>query len=227
MWGLIIGVCILVVAIGLRIDGKVGDVSFSALLTLALVSGIAIAYFGSTKKLKAGLDGIELETFREEVSTIKEEASNELKREVTVHREAIAGLIEKANGTREELERVAKEAAPPILSLEQQEIKQVDGEYEVKLILKPSKNALFAYLVFHAEIFGNTEASVQKFGLWEMHAWFPPDKLTEISDDGKKATIRYLPVGGIRQRLFLRVSASCRVRITGNRLDKPLEFEVK
>ena len=118
MWGLIIGACILVVAIGLRIDGKVDGVSFSAMLTLALVSGIVIAYYGSTKKLKAGLDGIELETFRKDVNSVKEEAMKELRKDVVELKDTMASVIEKADKTRKDLLSVAEAVAPPYLSLE-------------------------------------------------------------------------------------------------------------
>ncbi len=225
MWGLIIGACIVVVAIGLRVDGKVGDKSFVALLSAALISGIAVAHFGSTKKVKAG--PFELEIFRKEANEITKEALERLKKKVVVHEEALLTLIKQAETTGEQLVRIAHEAAPPLLSLRQKEVKQVDGEYEVKLILDPSKNAPFAWLVFHAEIIGDTEASIKNFGLWEMYAWYPPEKLMEISDDGKKATIRYIPQASMRQRLFLKVSGNCRVLITGSRMEKPLELEIK
>ena len=222
MWGLIFGICLTTIAIGLRVDGKVGDKAFVALLCVAVVSGFLIERIAVTRRFKAG--PFELETFRKDVNETKEEALEEIKKEVAVQKEAISSLINKANETREALLKVADMASPPLLSLESQEIKQIGEDYIVKLEFKPSKNVPFGYLCFRAEIVGNSQASIKKLNPYDMHTVGQPGL---ISDDGKTATLWYMPMGSLWQRIALYLSSSCKVRISCSHMQKDLELEVK
>ena len=91
MWGLIIGACVGLVAVGLLVDGKLNQKWFIRMLVVALCSGAVVAYFGRTKKFKAGLDGfeLELESFRREVDTVTQDGLDVLRREVAIQKEAI------------------------------------------------------------------------------------------------------------------------------------------
>lgn len=223
MWGLIIGACILVVAIGLRIDGRVDGVSFSAMLTLALVSGIVIAYYGSTKKLKAGLDGIELETFRKDVNSVKEEAMKELRKDVVELKDTMASVIEKADKTRKDLLSVAEAVAPPYLSLESKQVERTEEGYKVTLRFNPSKNEPFGTIVFRAEIIGDSEAIIKQLTCEGMHF----SGKEQVSTDGKTAIKQYASPGVRQEKIILTVSAPCKVRISGSHMREKLEFEVK
>ncbi len=108
MWGLIIGACIALIAIGLRVDNKLNEKYFICMLFIAIVAGLGIAYFGSTKKLKAGLDGFTLETFQKDVNSVKQEAIDELKKEIVIQKEAVSSLIDKADNTSDKLEAQGK-----------------------------------------------------------------------------------------------------------------------
>lgn len=222
MWGLILGICFVAIAVGLRVDGKVGDTAFIALLCLAVVSGFLIVKIGVTGRLTAG--PFELETFHEDVNLIKDEALKEIRKEVVVLKEAVSSVVDKANKTRGELLKVADMASPPLLSLESSEVKQVDEVYEVLLIFKPSKNAPFAALVFSAEIVGNLEATIKDLDA----VLATTSRHKEISDDGKTARLQYVPLSTIGlQKLRLKLSAPCKVRIACSHMQKEVEFEVK
>ncbi|MCD4831877.1 MAG: hypothetical protein K8R02_08775 [Anaerohalosphaeraceae bacterium] len=108
MWGLIIGACIAVIAIGLRVDNKLNDKYFICMLFFALLTSLNIAYFGSTKKMKAGLDGFAFETFQKNVDSIKQEAIDKLKKEIVIQKEAVSSLIDKADNTSNKLEAQGK-----------------------------------------------------------------------------------------------------------------------
>jgi len=222
MWGLILGICIVAIAVGLRVDGKVGDRAFIALLCLAVASGFIIVKIGVTRRLTAG--PFELETFHEDVNSIKEEALKEIRNEVVVLKEAISSVVDKANKTRGELLKVADMASPPLLSLESKEVKQVDDGYEVMLIFKPSKNSPFAALVFCAEIVGNLETTIKEVDA----ALATTSRRKEISDDGKTARLQYVPLRSIGlQKLRLKLSSPCKVNISGSHMQKVVVVEVK
>ena len=222
MWGLIFGVFIAAIAIGLRVEGKIDNKFAIALLCLAVASGFLIVKIGVTGRLTAGPFG--LETFRNDVNSIKEEALEETRKEVAVLKEAVSSVVDKANETREELLKVADMASPPLLSLESSEVKQIEEGYEVLLIFKPSKNAPFAALVFRAEIIGNLEATIKELDV----VLATTSRQKEISDDGKTARLQYIPLRTIGlQKLRLKLSAPCKVRIVGSHMQKEVVFEVK
>jgi len=223
MWGLIIGTCIVLVVIGLRVDGKIDNKFGIALLSVAIIAGITIAYFGSTKKVEYG--PFALETFREDVNAVKEDALKEIREDLAIQKEALSGVIDKANKTREDLLKVAEATAPPHLSLESKpEIKQIDGGYEVKLQLNPSKNAPFAMVQFRAEIVEDSEATIQEFGRFGGMV-FNFSKKT--SDNGKIAMQKYKPSGDQQQGLLLKVSEPCKVRISCSHMLNDLVLTVK
>lgn len=223
MWGLILGIVIVAIAIGLRVDGKVGDVAFVSLLFFALAVGVVIVKVNVTRWFRVGPKGIELETFRKDVNSIKEEALEETRKEVAVLKEAVSSVVEKANKTREDLLKVAEEAAPPYLSLESTQIEQTEEGYNVTLRFDPSKNAPFGTLVFRAEIIGDSEAIFKQLTRGGMHF----SSKEQVSADGKTAIKIYASPAVQQEKVILVVSAPCKVRISGNYLQEPLELEVK
>lgn len=225
MWGLILGLCLVAVALGLRIDGKINDKTLIILLIAAGFGGFLIVSSGGIKKLKAGPSGIELETFQKEVNTVKAEAIDDIKKEVAIQEKAILILIDEANNTRQMLQKVADESRPPMLSLESKDIIRDGNDYIVKLEFKPSKNAPFAYLRFSAEIIGNSNAYIKLFNPYDVQLVYGNPGV--ISDDKKTATLWYFPIGTLWQKVMLRVSAPCTVRIASNYMSKELELEVK
>ena len=116
MWGLIIGGFIVVVAIALHVEGRIGLLSLIALLIFALFVGFAIANFGSIKKFSGNLrqGALSLENFEEQADKITKDKLDEIKVEVDGQKKQLSNVITGANKTREELERVAEMATETI-----------------------------------------------------------------------------------------------------------------
>ena len=223
MWSLIFGSIIAVIAIGLRVEGKIGDRGLTILLGFAFISGVAIAYYGTTKKVTAGPAGISLETFEKQVNEIKQDTLKDIKREVDKQKKKLSDVVTDAEKTREELLRVAEEAAPPYLSLDSSQIERTQEDYVVTLKLNPSKNVPFGTLIFRAEIMGESEAIIKELTCMQMHFG---GKL-QISDDGKIATLPYSSPGVRQERLKLVVSEPCKIHVSGTHIKEPLELEIK
>ena len=66
------GICIVVVTIYLVVNKNVSTPAAGIIFAVAIVGGLAIANYDVLKKF-SGL-GLEMETFREEIDSVKEEA---------------------------------------------------------------------------------------------------------------------------------------------------------
>lgn len=103
-------ICIVVVtlylATTLQIDLKAATIFFG----VAIVGGFVIANYDFVKKFK--WKGLELETFRGEVASVKKEALDEIRIEVATQQDAVKLLIANANDIREkiEIQKVAVES---------------------------------------------------------------------------------------------------------------------
>lgn len=225
MWGLIIGGIVALIAAGFLIENRISEKFFFLMLCIALAVGLCIAYYGSTKKVTAGLDGFSLEAFENAADEIKQKKLDEIKTEVDVQKKKLSDVITEANKTREDLEKVAKVAAPPFLSLASRpNIRNTDqGGYQVLLQFEPSKNAPFGTVSFSAEILEDSKATIEQ--LQTNMLCF--QKQSAKTDDGKRATTQYVPAKPDGQTLILNVSAPCKVRITCNYMKEPLDLELK
>lgn len=222
MWGLIIGGCIAAIAVGLRVGGSIGDKGLATLVTFALASGVAIAYFGRTREVDVG--PLKLKTFQDEADKFTKEKLAEIDNKFRVQSEAVSSLIDKADKTREALEKVAEEAAPPTLSLarDPEATKTADGGFQVKLGFTPSKNVAFGTVVFLAEVLEGDDAIIRQLGATMLCFNATPTR----SEDDKSARIMYVPSSPHGQRLILNGSAPCKLRLSGTHLAEPLELEV-
>lgn len=226
MYGLIIGGFILSMAVVLLIDSKIGTGPFIALTIVAIVSGVLIAGSGPLKKIYANLlkGELSIEHFEEQADAIKKKTLDEIKAEVAEQKKQMSDMMIEANKTREELERVAEMAAPPLLSLESKEIKQVKGGYHAVFIFRPSKNRPFGMLAFYLEVLEGSEATIKNLDTGGGSLTVGEDK---ISPDGKKATTEYWPHEVMPQTVKVTLSGKCRIRISCNYMKEPLELEIK
>ena len=226
MWGLIIGGFIVVVAIALHVEGRIGLLSLIALLIFALFVGFAIANFGSIKKFSGNLrqGALSLENFEEQADKITKDKLDEIKAEVDGQKKQLSNVIMEANETREELERVAEMAAPPLLSLKsQQQVATREGEHRILLKFESTKNTPLGNVIFRTDILDGTQATMRGLRIGAMGGTYGESK---TSNDGKTETQEYIPVGSDLD-LTVDVSAPCRVRISGSHMKEPLEVEIK
>lgn len=227
--GLLWAVNFTVVAIALLYFKKAGTLQFVALLAAALVGGYFIHRADLWIK-KVGFaqtaDGLSLqfEAAQNKIEAAKNEALDELNKRVTVHEEALAAVIEKARKTREDLERVAEEAVPPLLVLKsQRQVAAKESEHRVLLEFESTKNRPFGTVVFRAEILNDTQATIRGLMVNALGGTYGNH---ETSENGKAATQEYIPIGNELDLMVL-VSAPCRVRISGSHMAEPLEFDIE
>ena len=221
-FALIWAVAFIIAAVGFRIT-KTDPKLFWPLIVIGLIGGVTISQIDVLKRFKAP-GGWEVETAREQIAKETEKGIESIQNEIVVQREAISSLIDKANDTRKELLRVAEVAAPPRLNLESKEINQVEGEYEVRLEFKLSKNGPFGYISFGVEINPVSNAIINKLNPYGMQVYGSPGK---ISDDGKSATLWYVPIGALWQKIMIRLSAPCEITITSNHMQGNIVLQVE
>jgi len=252
MWGLIIGICIGAIAIGLRVDGKLNEKWFIAMLLIAIGSGLVIAYFGKTKIFKAGLDGFELETFREDVNSVKQEAIDELNTKVEAQKESvnlltrtanqvneklegtiaqvsdqeksIASLIESASEAEMKLQAALQMAAPPKLSLLSKEVNKTEQGYSIILKFKPSKLQPLGRVGFAAKIIDDSDSKIIDF--WPTGSFGSGKDSKKISDNGKEARLIYNLFGGALPQVKLITSGICKIEISGSHELTPIVLEI-
>ena len=102
--GLLIFVCITVVTIHLAVSKKLDGKMTLLFLSFAVLSGFVAANYDAIRHLKFGGDGVELETAKQEISTAKSTALEEIDAEVKSQKESITLLISTANETSAKLE---------------------------------------------------------------------------------------------------------------------------
>ncbi|MHC5061719.1 MAG: hypothetical protein ACYTFK_11625 [Planctomycetota bacterium] len=209
-------------------DNKLNEKWFIVMLLVGLGSGLAIAYFGSTKIFKASLDGFELETFQENVNSVKQEAIDELKTEVVIQKEAISSLIEKANNTREDLLEVAEMVSPPYLTFLKEKIKIVknDSGYTTYLMFKPSKNRPpLGPTGFSAKVEDASNAKIIDFD--DVGSEHVRTLSKKISNDGKEALFTYDPGYFEYPRVRLKTSGACKVQISSSHIPEPFFVDIE
>ena len=221
-FALIWAIAFIIASVGFRIT-KTDPKLFWPLIIIGLIGGVTISQIDVLKRFKAP-GGWEVETAREQIAEETEKGIESIQNEIAVQREAISSLIDKANDTRKDLLRVAEVAGPPRLNLESKEIKQVEGEYEVRLEFKPSKNGPFGYISFGVEINQISNATINKLNPYNMQVYGSPGK---ISDDGKSATLWYVPIGALWQKIMIRLSAPCHITITSNHMQGNVVLQVE
>ena len=96
------GICIVVVTIYLVVNNNVSKTAAGMFFAVAILGGLVIANYDVLKKV-SGL-GLEVETFRKEIDSVKEEALAEIKQEVAEHKESIALLVRTGNDLSTKLE---------------------------------------------------------------------------------------------------------------------------
>jgi chromosome segregation ATPase len=100
---LLFGITITAISIYLHVGKSIDRKAMSIMFALAIIGGLAIANYDVLKRWK-GL-GIEMETAREQITEVKSDAINEIKKEVGVHKEAISVLMRSANELSDKIEK--------------------------------------------------------------------------------------------------------------------------
>jgi hypothetical protein len=224
MWGLILGGIIALVAVGLLVEKRITGTHFAFMVALAVAVGSSVAHYGSTKKVSAGPGGFSWEAFEKQADAIKQKALDDIRTEVADQRKQLSGLIAEAQKTREDLEKVAEEAAPPLLCLKsQRQVASETGERRLLLEFESTKNKPFGTVVFHAEILNDTQATIRGLMVDALGGTYGNN---ETSENGKTATQEYIPIGNDLGLMVL-VSAACKVRLSGSHMTEPLEFDIE
>ena len=102
--GLLIFICIAVIAIYLRVNKKIENPMSIILLAFSIISGLAAANYDILKSAKFW--GASFETYKDKVSGLEKESLKDIKKKVDVHKESIQFLIRDSNKTAKRLEKV-------------------------------------------------------------------------------------------------------------------------
>lgn len=224
--GLLWGSILVVAAICLRVFGKVNDTTFGFLLIAGVAGGFLIANYDFIKKLKTP-GGWEFETVRGEINKAKDEAIEQIRQEVTAHKEAIAELVSKAKEQDKKLRKTMELAAPPTLALYgAPETTKTEKGYKTILIFRPSKNEPFGQLSFVAVI--QKASSGKIINLWP-HVG-PPcatgPHSQQKSENGREAGLVYSLMTAGWPQIELMVSEPCIVLIWGSHIPEPFQMEI-
>lgn len=104
--GLLFLICLTVVAIYLTVTKQIETRHLVALLLFAALASFGIANYDFIKRFR--WKDVEIETFERQVTAVKQEALDEIKKQVQESKESIRFLISNANDTRDRLEQQAK-----------------------------------------------------------------------------------------------------------------------
>lgn len=100
---LVVFALIAIIAISLSVKKKIETKLTIILLCFAIFSGIGIANYDLIKKIKWG--DLEIETARNQINELKQDALDEIGKEIENQKESIKLLTANANDTREKIEK--------------------------------------------------------------------------------------------------------------------------
>lgn len=115
---LLFGISVIALSIHLHIDKKIDVKALSAMFSLAILGGLAIANFDVLKRWK-GL-GVEMETARTEIEDIKADALKDINKQVDDQKNSISVLMRSASEMSDKLETqesLAQDLVDQLISL--------------------------------------------------------------------------------------------------------------
>ncbi|MGA3014082.1 MAG: hypothetical protein ABSD71_08605 [Bacteroidales bacterium] len=122
----------------LTINKRINTVITTVFLSFSLFASIVISNYDLIKTIK--WKDFQLETFQHDVNVLKDNAINEIKKEVNDQKQSIVLLITNANDTRESINKQRK-SIDSLLSIIKQTQKAIDSQKEfVQLLNNMAKN---------------------------------------------------------------------------------------
>jgi hypothetical protein len=122
-----------------------------------------------------------------------------------------------------ELEETKELVQPPTLALSVAQVVAAAKNPTVLLQFTPSKNQPLGALSFAITLLGPDSAKIISVDRRNLTTG---DSKT-MSPDARSATISFTPLGAQSPVLVLEVSEPCKIRIEGNHIPEPVEFELK
>lgn len=102
----------------------------AVLLVFSLVTGLAIANYDLIGKMKWEIPGLSI--FQSQVTWVKDQALEDLKREAELQRQTLKPLLQDLNGTSEKIDAGIKYAEALLDSIKKAEERQKEGELALK-----------------------------------------------------------------------------------------------
>lgn len=135
-------------------------------------------------------------------------------------------LLTAVNTQMKQLKEIAKLTKPPELRLASPPtIQEVKEGYEIELTFKPQETRALGTIVFGVEV---ADASATKIlDISRTGTGISMNVKHDITEDMKRATVQYFPVGSGSQQIKIQVSGKCKLLIFGTHLAKKFNIDVK